>query len=236
MKKTWIIACKELSIYFRSPLAYVTLIIVIGVFNVFFYMILDQNREAALKDMFLLMEFMFVFIVPLLTMKLFSEEKSSGTIEFLMTSPTTNTAIVLGKYLGSLIFFSLIILLSGIYYGIIEYYGSPDRMAILGGYIGIWLEGAMFIAVGLLASSWSKSQTIAAITSYAMLFILYFSLSFLEYTSGMAESLVRYFSTMSHLSNFAVGMLTLEDFIYYLSIIFLCIILTRISIESRIWQ
>jgi len=178
MSKVFTIAQKELAGYFRSPLAYIILVITISVFNIFFFMIIDQNREASLKDIFLVMEFMFVFLVPLLTMRLFAEEKSSGTMEFLMTTPTTNTTIVLGKYLGSLGFFSLIILLTSVYYFIIEYYASPERMASLGGYLGIWLEGAMFLSVGMLASSWTKSQTIAAMTSYVILFLLYFSMSF----------------------------------------------------------
>ena len=101
MNKVFAIAKKELTAYFKLPIAYIVLILTISVFNVFFYMIIDQNREASLRDIFKVMEFMFVFLIPLLTMKIFSEEKLTGTIEFLMTSPITNTAIVLGKYLGS---------------------------------------------------------------------------------------------------------------------------------------
>jgi len=236
MNKICTIAQKELSIYFRSPLAYIMLIMTISVFNIFFFMIIDQNREATLKDVFLVMEFMFLFIVPLLTMRLFAEEKAAGTMEFLMTTPTSNTAIVLGKYLGSLIFFTLIILLSGVYYGIIELYGEPDRMAALGGYLGIWLEGAMFIAVGMMVSSWTKSQTIAAITAYVSLFLLYFSLSFVEYLSGPPEAIVRAVSCMSHFANFAAGLLSLADVVYYLSIILFCVLLTRLSIEPKLWH
>src|SRR5262245_15105183 len=191
MNKICTIAKKELSVYFRSPLAYIMLIITVSVFNVFFFMIIDQNREASLKDVFLLMEFMFVFLIPLLTMRLFAEEKATGTMEFLMTTPTTNTAIVLGKYVGSLIYFTLVILFTGVYYAIVEFYGGPDPMASLAGYVGIWLEGAMFIAVGMMVSSWTKSQTIAAVTGYVTLFLLYFSLSFVDYLSGPAADIVR---------------------------------------------
>jgi ABC-2 type transport system permease protein len=181
------------------------------------------------------MEFMFVFLAPLLTMKLFAEEKSSGTMEFLMTTPTRKISIVLGKYLGSLIFFTLIILYSGIYFGIIEYYGTPDRPASAVGYLGIWLEGAMFLAVGMLASSWTRSQTAAAVTGYIILFLLYFSMSFVEYVTGPWESFVRAFSTMTHLSNFAVGIFSLADCIYYVSIIIFCLMMTRLSIDTRLW-
>jgi len=119
---------KELMAYFKSPIAYIILILTITLFNIFFFMIIDQNREVSLRDVFQVMEFMFVFLVPLLTMRIFSEEKSSGTMEFLMTAPLTNTAIVLGKYLGVLIFFSILISMTFVYYGIVEYFGTPDRL------------------------------------------------------------------------------------------------------------
>jgi ABC-2 type transport system permease protein len=236
MNKVFIIAKKELKAYFRSPIAYIVLIITISVFNIFFFMIIDQNKEATLRDVFKIMEFLFIFIVPLLTMKVFSEEKLSGTMEFLMTTPTTNTAIVLGKYLGSLIFFTLIIGLTTSYYFIIEFFTQPDRLTILTGYSGIWLEGALFIAIGILASSWTKNQIIAAMSSYVILFLLYFSISFIKYFNGLAQDLIRYIGTWSHAENFAVGLLTTADLVYYLSGILICIGLTRLSIENRLWR
>lgn len=236
MNKVFAIAKKELTAYFKSPIAYIVLILTISVFNVFFYMIIDQNREASLRDVFKVMEFMFVFLIPLLTMKIFSEEKLTGTIEFLMTSPITNTAIVLGKYLGSLIFFTLIIIMTVTYYFIIEYFGQPDRMSILTGFLGIWLEGSFFLAIGILTSSWTRNQIIAAISSYAILFLLYFSISFTNSLSGPMEAVVRYAGTWSHLGNFTVGLITIADVVYYLSGIILCLILTRFGIENRLWR
>ena len=174
MNKIMAVARKELSVYFKSPVAYIILILTISIFNIFFYMIIDQNKEVALKDVFQVMEFMFIFLVPLLTMGTFAQEKSSGTMEFLMTAPLTNTAIVMGKYIGALIFFSSLIGMTFVYYGIVEYFGTPDRMTILTGYLGVWLEGAFFLAVGMLTSSWTHNQIVAAITSYVILFLLYF--------------------------------------------------------------
>lgn len=236
MNKAFIIARKELKTYFNSPVAYIVLIITISIFNIFFFLIIDQNSEAALRDVFKVMEFLFIFIVPLLTMKIFSEEKLSGTMEFLMTTPTTNTAIVLGKYLGSLIFMTLIIGMTLSYYLIIEFFGQPDRLVILSGYLGIWLEAALFIAIGLLTSSWTKNQIIAAISSYAILFLLYFSVSFIKHFHGIAETLIRYTGVWSHTDNFVAGLIMTTDLVYYLSGIIICIILTRISIENRLWR
>ncbi len=234
MNKIIAISKKELETYFNSSIAYIVLIITISVFNIFFFLIIDEGREATLHDVFKAMEFLFIFIVPLLTMKVFSEEKFTGTMEFLMTTPTTNTAIVLGKYLGSLIFLTLIIGMTSSYYFIIEFFAGPSRLAILTGYLGIWLEGAFFIAIGLLTSSLTKNQIIAAISSYAILLLLYFSISFIKYFSGTAENLIRYIGTWSHAENFFVGLITTADLIYYLSSILICIALTRLSIENRL--
>jgi len=236
MNKIFAIAIKELKTYFKSPIAYIVLIISISIFNIFFFLIIDQEQEANLRNVFKVMEFLFIFIVPLLTMKIFAEEKSSGTMEFLMTTPTTNTEIVLGKYLGSLTFFTLIIGLTTSYYFIIEFFAQPQGLLMLVGYCGIWLEGALFIAIGMLASSLTKNQIIAAISSYVVLFLLYFSVSFVTYFSGNSETLVRYIGTWSHAENFAVGLITIADLVYYLSGIIACILFTRLSIENRLWR
>ena len=236
MSKIWAITQKELSAYFKSPVAYIILILTIAVFNMFFYVIIDSNQEATLRDVFKIMEFLFVFIIPLLTMKTFAEEKAGGTMEFLMTTPIRNSAIVLGKYLGSLIFFTLIIALTSLYYFIIEFFATPDRVATLTGYFGVWIEGAMFIAIGLLISSLTRSQIVAAICSYVVLFLLYFSLSFIQYTEGAAETIIRYAATLTHAGNFAVGIITIGDLTYYLSGIVFSLVLTRIMIENRLWR
>lgn len=233
MNKIWIIAKKELSIFFKSPIAYIILILTIAIFNIFFFMIIEEGREASLRDVFKIMEFMLVFIVPLLTMRMFSEEKLTGTMEFLMTTPTANTAIVLGKYLGSLIFFTFMISITIAYYVIIEYFGQPDRLVILTGHIGIWLEGALFLSIGMLTSSWTRNQIVAAVSSYAILFSLYFLINFIRYFDGTAEIVIRQVSTVIHLENFAAGLITTADVVYYVSGIIVCLVLTRLSIENR---
>ena len=236
VNKIMAITKKELSVYFKSPIAYIILILTISIFNIFFYMIIDQNKEVALKDVFQVMEFMFIFLVPLLTMGIFAQEKASGTMEFLMTAPLTNTAIVIGKYLGALIFFSSLIVMTFMYYGIVEYFGTPDRMTILTGYLGVWLEGAFFLAVGMLTSCWTRNQIVAAITSYTILFLMYFSVNFLQYFTGAVKVMIQALGTGSHLENLAVGIVTVSDVVYYLSGILICLFLTRLSIENRLWQ
>lgn len=234
MDKMFFIAKKELTTYFKSPVAYIVLVLTISIFNIFFFMIIEQNREASLRDVFRLMEFMFVFLVPLMTMRIFSEEKLTGTMEFLMTAPVTNTAIVLGKYAGVLVFFSIMISATFVYYGIIEYFGNPDRMTTLTGYFGVWLEGAFFLSIGMMASSWTHNQIVAAMTSYIFLFSLYFSTSFTKYFGGPVETIIQQMSTLSHLENLVAGIITVGDITYYLSGILVCVVLTRLSIENRL--
>jgi ABC-2 type transport system permease protein len=234
MDKVYFIAKKELMTYFKSPIAYITLVLSISVFNVFFFLIIDQNREVSLRDVFHVMEFMFLFLVPIMTMRLFSEEKASGTMEFLMTAPVSNIAIVLGKYIGVLVFFSVLVSLTLIYYAIIEFFGSPDRLTIMSGYVGVWLEGAFFIAVGMMTSSWTHNQIVAAMMSYVILFLLYFMVNFSKYFSGPGETLIQYMSTLTHLEHFIVGVINVGDVVYYLSGIFICIVFTLSSIENRL--
>ena len=227
------IAKKELSSYFKSSMAYIVLAIMISIFNVFFFMIIDQNREASLSDVFLVMDFMLIFLVPLITMRLFSEEKLTGTMELLMTAPISTTAIVLGKYVGVLILFSTMISITFLYYGIIEYFGDPDRWTIFWGYLAVWLEGALFLSIGLMASSWTGNQVMAAMISFSLIFVLYFSGSIAPYFSGSVEILFENISTLKHMENLVSGSVTVSDISYYLSGILVCLIVTRISIENR---
>jgi len=233
MKKIIAIAKKEIGSYFRSPVAYIIFVLTTVVFNILFFAIIDENREASLVDVFKAMEFMFIVFMPMLTMKIFSEERSGGTMEFLMTAPVKNTEIVLGKYFGSLFFYTILIAVNLVYFVIIEFFGTPDRLAILAGYIGIWLEGALFISIGMLTSSWTKNQIVSAISSYVILFLLYSSMIFVKYFDGMAGEIIKYVSTYTHAENFFSGVIAIEDLVYYLCGIIVMIVLTRISIENR---
>ena len=181
------------------------------------------------------MEFIFVFFAPLLTMRVFSEEKLTGTMEFLMTAPVSNTAIVLGKYAGVLVFFTIMVSMTFVYYGIIEYFGNPDLIATVSGYVGVWLEGAFFLAIGMMASSWTRNQIVAAMTSYMFIFSLYFSTNLTRYFEGSAARFFQQLSTTNHLENLVAGIITIGDITYYLSGIFVCVVLTRLSIENRLY-
>ncbi len=233
MKTIWVITQKELGDYFKSFKAYIILLITLSVFNVFFFMILEQNREASLRDMFKLMEFLFIFIIPILTMSLLAEEKRVGTMEFLLTAPIRTNDIVLGKFLGAAAFLTVLLVLTSVYYIVLEIFGDPDRLAIFSGYCGIFLEGLFFVAVGLLTSSWTKNQVIAALSSYAIIFAIYFSITFIQYFEGPINAVIRYLSVWSHTENFSAGLILTSDLVYFLSAIGLSLGLTCLSLKRR---
>lgn len=236
MNKIIHIAAKEFKVNFQSPVAYILLCLALVVFNIFFFIIIDENREATLRDVFTLMEFILVFLIPLITMKSIAHENETGTMEFLKTTPTTNIAIILGKYLGVLMFFSVMIALTIPYYFIIEFFGAPDRLAIATGYAGIWFEGAFFAAIGVMTSSWTKSQVLAAMSSYTLILLIYFSLTMTKYISGPALDVVKYINVMPHSQNFFSGVITISDLVYFMSAIFVCLIISCISIEDNLWR
>ncbi len=233
MKRIGCLIQKEVRSYFSSPIALLMLVVLISVFNIFFFTLIDHNREATLRDMFKLMEFMFVFIIPILTMKTFAQERQSGTIEFLLTSPVTKTTIVLGKYLGVFIYYSLILFIAVAYYALLEFFSAPDTGAALSGYLGLWLEGGLFIAIGILCSSWTRNQIVAAITSYAFLFMLYFSVTFQKHLSSPIKDIIVHVSVWSHSQNFISGIVMTQDIVYFLSGILFVLFLTRISLEKE---
>ncbi|MBF0479678.1 MAG: ABC transporter permease subunit [Candidatus Omnitrophica bacterium] len=233
MRKINAIAQKELLALFCSPIAYVILFLSTVIFNVFFFMIIDQNREAQLKDVFTVVEFMLVFFVPIFTMKIFSEERASGTLEFLLTAPVKDIEIVLGKFLGLSIFLTCVLAPTLIYYFILSRFSDFDRLAALWGYCGLWLEGYLFIAIGIFLSSLCRSQIVAAMSSYMVLFLLYFTLSFKTYTQGMWSSVIGYAAVMTHTENFFTGIFLLSDLVYFVSGILFFLLLTKLVLKFR---
>ncbi|MBF0483105.1 MAG: ABC transporter permease subunit [Candidatus Omnitrophica bacterium] len=233
MRKINAIAFKELTALFGSPLAYVVLFLSTAVFNIFFFMIIDQNREAHLKDIFTVMEFLLVFFVPIFTMKSFAEENASGTMEFLLTAPVRKIEIVLGKFAGIKIFLFCVIAPTFVYYFIFSHFADFDKVTALWGYLGIWLEVNFFAAIGLFISSLCRSQVVAAMSTYVILFILYFSMSFKMYVEGKLNVLVSYIAVMSHSENFFTGIFLLSDVVYFLSGIIFFLLLTRLMLNRQ---
>src|ERR1700750_2929486 len=172
MSRAYAIARRELLSYFFSPIAYVALAIFLLVCGMLFARDFTPGQPSEMRTIFEWMVWLLVFIVPVLSMGLLSQEWASGTIEPLMTAPLSEAEVIIGKFIGLLAFFFVLLIPTLFYVVLIRIYGQPDVRPIASGYLGIVLVGALYIAVGLFCSSLTRSQVVAAVSSAAILFLI----------------------------------------------------------------
>lgn len=257
MIKIFIIAGKEIRSLFVSPIAYVVLTGFLLLGGWFFFNLLYrfnylltlytslQNPQAlqtlnlnehVIVPLLHNLTILFVIMVPIITMRAFAEEKRQGTYELLLTSPLAATQIVLGKFLGSIGFLSIMILLTGIYPAILLIYGNPELGVLASGYLGIFLLGVVFISVGLFTSSLTENQIVAAVSCFVILLFLYI-LSWPAETTGTAlGEILKYLSVIEHFSEMAKGVIDTRTLVYFLSLTLLSLFLTHRSVESSRWR
>jgi ABC-2 type transport system permease protein len=182
------------------------------------------------------MSIILLLMIPLLTMRLFSEEKKINTDELLYTCPISINQIILGKYFASLFVLLAMLLLTGILSIFTFAYGNPELVPILNGYLGLFLMGAAFIAVGIFFSSLTENQIVAAVLTFGTL-LLFWILNWASYSAGgMWKSVLNYLSFIQHFDDMTRGILDTTDLVYYLSFIFLGLFLTHSVIQSRRWR
>jgi ABC-2 type transport system permease protein len=173
-----------------------------------------------------------LFLIPLITMRLYSEEKKSGTIELLLTSPLSDLQIILGKYAGALALYATLIALTFLYFGLLFIYGNPDAKPLLANVLGLFLYGGALLALGMWISTFTKNQIIAGVVAM-VLFIILFVLNWpSQITFNSFTQVLSYLSLGSHLDNFAKGVIDLPDVVYYLSAIVLGLFLTARSVDA----
>jgi ABC-2 type transport system permease protein len=250
---------KELRAFFVSPIAYVVLTGFMVLSGWFFFNLLVQfNRMIGMYEMMrrpdiasqlnlnelvmlpLLynMTIVLLLMVPMITMRLFSEEKKLRTDELLLTSPISVNSIILGKYLASLIFLDVMLGLTLVYPWILFKYGQPppELGPIVAGYIGLFLLGASFMAVGLFASSLTENQIVAAVICFVTL-LLFFVIGWPAQNVGETTGKVlEYLSLIDHFTEFSKGLVDGQHVIYFLSFILFALFLTKRSIESTRWR
>lgn len=250
---------KELKTYLVSPIAYVlgaVFLLICGFlfrnmvmqFNAFSMMYMQQAQrfggqlpqlnlnEFVVTGFFGLMSFISLFIVPLLTMRLYAEERKSGTIELLLTSPISSVQTILGKFVACLILYAAMIALTTAFMGILEVYGSPDWGPIWSAYVGVLLLGGAFIAVGVFASSLTENQIIGAVISFGLLLIFWVIGWSANFTSGATGNVLTYLSIIEHMDDFQKGVIDTKDVVFYLSFMFFSLFLTLTVLESRRWR
>jgi ABC-2 type transport system permease protein len=182
------------------------------------------------------MDFIWLMVVPMLTMRLFSEEKKSGTIELLMTSPLSTTQILLGKFFAALSLYMTIVALTLVYCLILELYGDPDWGPIWSAYLGYLLLGGTFIGVGVLASSLTENQIVAVLLAFGALLLLWLIDWSASFAGPTAAAILTYLSIIQHLQDFQRGVIDTGDVVFYLSLTFFTLFLTSRVLESRRWR
>ncbi len=255
MKNIWTITRKELKSYFSSPIAYAIIAVFLVLVGFFFYsliwwfnsqsMQMAQNpyyyqqiniNQMVFSPLFHNISIILLLVLPILTMRLFSEEKKIGTDELLYTSPITINQIILGKYLASLIVLALMLALTGILSLFTFFYGNPEVVPLLDGYLGLFLIGAAFIAVGIFFSSLTENQIVSAVLTFGAL-LLFWILSWASYSAGgMWKDVLNYLSFFQHFDNMTQGILDTTDVVYYASFAFFGLFLTHSVIQSRRWR
>ena len=238
LKTIYILFKKELMSYFNSPIAYIFIGVFLIVGNWLFFNSFFLIGQVNMRGYFDLLPWIFLFLSPAITMRLWAEEKRSGTIEFLLTLPITDWQVVLSKFFGALVFMFISLLLSISLPITLMFLGNVDLGPIIGGYLGALLLGGSYLALGLFISSLTKNQIIAFILSLSFSFIVFIiGADFvLMKVPGFLAPIMRFFGLGSHFYNIAKGVIDSKDIIYYCSFIFLFLWLNVRTIESRGWK
>ena len=233
MKNVWAIATRELRSYFLSPLAYVVIALFLALSGYLFALILANGREASLRGLIQNVSVLYLFIVPAISMRLLAEEQRTGTVELLLTNPVQEWEIVTGKFLASVMLVLVMLALTIAFPLFLFIFGNPDRGPIITGYLGIFLQAAAFLSIGLWASSLTQNQIVAAIVSFALLLILWLSDNLGQFLGGTVGSIVSYTSVINRFQSFPQGVIQSNDVVYYLTLVLAGIVLSTLSLQSR---
>jgi ABC-2 type transport system permease protein len=237
MKNMWTIARREFIAYFSSPIAYVAISVFLVVVGILFFVKEDffTAGEASMRTFFVWVPRVLAFYLPVVAMRLVSEEKRSGTFELLATLPVTDLEIVLGKFLGAMGFLLVTLAMTLLYPIMVGALGDPDWGAVVGGYIGLLLVGATFVAIGLMASTWTRTQVVAAIVGVVISALFFFVGDLLELFWEGAKGVAAYVSFDMHFTNFTRGVADTRDIIFFLAMTALFLVVGTFSLNSRRW-
>ena len=254
MRNIWTIARRELFSYFSSPIAYIVLAMFALLFGYFFFsavaIFVRYSAQAGMQpgappmnvNQYIVQPtlgnfgIILLLLTPLVTMRLFAEEKRSGTIELLLTSPIRDYEIIFGKWLGAMLLYACMLAVSLLNLSILFIVSTPDWRAMLVGYLGLLLMGGAFLAIGAFISTLTSNQIVAG----AVTFCLFLLLWVLDWTNSYSTSAIgqicSYIAIAPHFEQFSRGVIELKDTIYYLSAIAAGLFLSKRSIESLRWR
>ena len=249
------IAHKELKSYFSTPIAYIVIGFFALLFGYFFYaMLVIFNQQSAqlggleggaadinqqlIRPLFLNASVILLFVLPLITMRTYSEEKRSGTIELLLTSPVTDVEIILGKFLGAMALYAAMLAITVIHMLVLFSYANPkpEWTVPVIGYVGLLLMGGCFISVGLLISSLTKNQIVSGMVTFAVFLLLWVINWIASFTGPTTQSVLNYLSITDHFDDFTRGILDTKHLIYYFSVMSFGLFLTARSVDTERWK
>jgi ABC-2 type transport system permease protein len=249
-----LICRKELKSYFASPIAYLLMAFFGLIFGFGFYTATrDMMRfsmqaqmtgqqqpmnvnDAIIRPLLGFASTIALFLIPMITMRLFAEEKRSGTIELLLTSPIKDIEIIIGKWLGAMLLYLCVLGMSMINVALLFAWGRPDLKPVLVAYLGLILQGGALLAIGAFISTTTKNQIIAGGVTFFVCLLLWLLSWFTAYDTSAPAQVVNYISIVTHFENFSKGVLDSKDVVFYLSMIFFALFITSRSMESLRWR
>jgi ABC-2 type transport system permease protein len=224
---------RELNVYFVSPIAYIVISIFLLVTGWFFFTTFFLYNQATLRNFFTLLPMTFSFVVPAITMRLFSEELNMGSYETLLTLPVTFLDVVLGKFFAGLAFITIMLVPTLAYPVTVSLLGQLDWGPVVGGYLGAILLGASFTAIGLFASSLTRNQIIAFIVGMAICFTLTLIDKMLFFLPQSLLGVLEYLGADFHFENISKGIIDSRDVLYFLSVCFVALYGTHLALQER---
>jgi ABC-2 type transport system permease protein len=254
MRNIWVICRKELRTYFVSPIAYILLAMFAIVFGWMFWNAIGQFAYYSLQSQMSGQSFPMnineeiilplvsnvsvigLFFIPMITMRLFAEEKRTGTIELLATSPVNDWEIILGKWLAAVLMYSAILLLTALNFVFLFKYGQPDWKPLATGYLGLLLQGCALLALGTFISTLTRNQIVAAAITFGLCLLLWVLPWAGSYESAMWAQVLSYMSVVIHFESFSKGLLSSKDAIFYVTVTYLALFFTARSMESIRWR
>ena len=254
MRNIWIICRKELHSYFVSPIAYLLLTMFALIFGFFYWnsvgyfnmtSLESQMRgqsfpmsvnEYVIRPLLSNVSVIGLFFIPMITMRLFAEEKRMGTIELLTTSPIRDMEVIIGKWLAALMLYAVMLLFTAVNFAFLFKYGNPDWKPLAVGYLGLLLQAGGLLAVGTFISTLTKNQIIAGAATFGVCLLLWVLEWVAGYETATWAKVLAYLSVITHFESFGKGVLDTKDVVYYASLIFLGLFLTSRSMESLRWR
>jgi ABC-2 type transport system permease protein len=254
MKNILLICFKEFKGYFVSPIGYAVMALFGLIFGFGFYtatrdmvqlgfraQMMGQQQPMSVNEQVIrpLLGFagtIMLFLIPMITMRLVAEEKRTGTIELLLTSPVRDIEIILGKWFGALLLYICVLGMSMLNIAMLFMWGKPDLKPVLVAYLGLLLQGACLLAIGIFVSTTTRNQIVAGGVTFFVSLLLWLLSWFTAFESTVFSQVINYMSIVTHMENFSKGVIDSKDVVFYLSMIFFSLFLTSRSMESLRWR